>query len=545
VLAALVLAVLPGPAGCRPQAAAPPPLGEALLVIDTDLPVPALAARLRVDLFTTGGTWYAARDLALPNASDWPASFAVALVGGEAAKDVVVRLRAYPEAKVEDYRGYLFADRPAVCNDATCATASPHACCPLVVPQAPAPTNAPRLTVDGGADVTPSTEPLPALAVDRLVLLHVQPGVAGQASILLAGACAGTMADLRDFTILASCVDTEGARVAVGATALAPVSPTAAASMQGTFARTYATPCTTPARPASSWNGTPLHDDELCLPGGPFVFGARDGALGDPRDAVPERVAVLPSFLLDRYEVTVGRFRKAVAGGFTGGGSQPSLNDGPLGASTVDPNDVSLCTWSTAPLGREEFPVNCVTQQTARAFCVFDGGDLPTEAEWEYAASVAGRGHKTHFPWGDGTALPPSCSDVVYNRRQVASSASLPACPLYGPSAVTFADHDGGDVTPGPGPGVVDLGGNVNEWAIDTFAGLGANCWLAAPQTSPACTAPPSAAGPPIIPADSSSLRGGFWEALPNNLLAVSRDARLGEQISTDTGFRCARPGGA
>lgn len=83
-----LLAVATGLAGCRPQSTAPPPLGEAVLVVDTDLPVPALAGRLRVDLFTTDGTWYAARDLALPHASDWPASFAVALADGEAARDV-------------------------------------------------------------------------------------------------------------------------------------------------------------------------------------------------------------------------------------------------------------------------------------------------------------------------------------------------------------------------------------------------------------------------------------------------------------------------
>jgi sulfatase modifying factor 1 len=499
------LAVATGPTGCRPQGVAPPPLGEAVLVVDTDLPVPAMAGRLRVDLFTSDGTWYAARDLALPHTSDWPASFAVALTDGEPAKDVVVRLRVYPEAGWQDYRGML------------------------------------RLTVDGGVDVTPTTEPLPGPAVDRLVALHLQPGVAGTASVLLAGACAGTMADLNDFTNLATCVDTEATRIGVPATALSPGPAVSTPSAQGTFARAAAAACTTPARQASTWNGTPLHDDDLCVPGGPFVLGGRDGATGDPTDGLPERVAVLPSFLLDRYEVTVGRLRKALAGGLTI--ATPAVNDRPLGDRSVAPNQPEMCTWSTTPLGREEYPVSCISQPAARAFCQSAGGDLPTEAQWEYAAAVAGRDHKTHYPWGDGSPLSPSCADVVYGRVQASPVGNPSVCALYGPSAVTYAEHPGGDVTPGPGLGLVDLGGNVAEWMLDTFAAYDSSCWLAAPQRSPTCTAAPSPMGMPDVPAGALTTRGGAWLAEPDNLFAVARGAIV-PGLLTSVGFRCARPGG-
>ena len=36
--------------------------------------------------------------------------------------------------------------------------------------------------------------------------------------------------------------------------------------------------------------------------------------------------------------------------------------------------------------GYENYPVNCVTWEGAKAFCKYFGGRLPSEAEWEYAA---------------------------------------------------------------------------------------------------------------------------------------------------------------
>src|SRR5450755_1204790 len=119
--------------GCLATATAPP-LGEVLVVADTDLAVPRMVGRLRVDLYTTNGTWYGSRDLTLPHPSDWPASFAVQLADGQPATDVVLRLRAYAEAKVRDYLGERFSDRPATCDDGTCAGVSPSSCCALRVP---------------------------------------------------------------------------------------------------------------------------------------------------------------------------------------------------------------------------------------------------------------------------------------------------------------------------------------------------------------------------------------------------------------------------
>src|SRR3954469_17137162 len=88
-------------------------LGEALIVVDTDLPVPQLVGRLRVDLHAPDGTWFESRDIARPDPRDWPVSFSVYSDDPLDDKLVSIRLRAYPEGHVRDYRGERFRERPA------------------------------------------------------------------------------------------------------------------------------------------------------------------------------------------------------------------------------------------------------------------------------------------------------------------------------------------------------------------------------------------------------------------------------------------------
>jgi formylglycine-generating enzyme required for sulfatase activity len=510
--------------GCQPPAG-PPPIGEVLLVVDTDAAVPKLVGRLRVDLFTTDGTWYATRDLALPRASpqsgapsDWPVSFAIALGAQDPAKDVVARLRAYGEGRVRDYLGERFQSRPAVCDSIRCVPSlqpgvgrppAPRACCPLVMPPVPPPAVGPRMIDSNGNDVTPPSEPQPLLAIDRLVIVHIEPGVVGKALVVLRAACFGTMADIGDFGALSTCVDAENVRVAVTPAAL-DADLAAPATLAGSSEQAYATDCATPPRPGGTANGVPLHDDEVCVRGGGFVFGGRDSSSGDPSmDPLPERVAFMSSFLIDRYEVTVGRYRQALSKGF----STPFT--GTIG---------SYCKWTPQPGSNEEFPLNCITTEGARAFCEFAGGRLPTEAQWEYVASEAGREFKSHYPWGD---IDPACTDVDYGRTSFSTCPKLTS----GPATVTKYERDGGDVTPGPGPAIVDLGGNVSEFVGDTFAPFSSNCWLAAPLADPACRAL----------GNRGALRGGNYSQGLLQLRSTQRQLYPAETYSDEVGFRCVR----
>ena len=508
VASALAVAACAAPAG-------PAPLGNVVVYVDTDAPVPKLVARLRVDLFTDVGEWFASRDVDASDPAAWPISFGVYLPDGSPRGQVIVRLRAYPEGALQDYDGYAYWTRPS--DDS-----------PTTVPAPATPAQPfPRLVDADGADVTPAIEPARSLAIDRLVAIPLAQGAVGTVNVLLEGACFGTMADMRDFTALQTCVATEGRVVPVTPESVDAHDAPAATSRQGAYEAPYAAACTGSPRPATvTPAGIALHDDDLCVQGGAFVFGTRDGAIGDASDDAPPRVALVPSFYMDRYEFTVGRYRDALRRGLAPQGL--IANDQLL----TDNVDQTSCTWSDEPMGREDMPLNCILPDQAAAICRFFSGMLPLEVEWEYAATISGgRTARTSYPWGSPTGAAPACTDVVYGRGPLVDATT---CLSFGggPAAVTVADHPGGDRS--YGLGIVDLAGNVAELARDTFASMQSDCWQAAPLELPSCR--PDTDG-------HDTMRGGAWLNTADALVAASRDFIISYDPSA--GFRCVRPGGS
>ena len=507
--------------GCSP--ATPAPIGEVVLTVDTDAPVPTLASRLRVDMFDASGTWFASRDFGLPDPSDWPTSFAVSAPGDGGAATVTVRLRAYPDGQVRDYLGETFQDWPAPAPGGDPGT---------IVPTPTPPAGATPRLYDGSQDVTPATEPQPLVTIDRLLRVTVVHGLLQGAAVVMRGACFATMADMAEDT---TCVDTEATRVADADLPLSAPPPAQPAPLVGTFG---ASACTaTPRTGTTAPDGTPLHDAEVCVPGGAFVFG--DGATptipADPVSSAPQRIAVVPSLLVDTYEMTVARYRAILAGGFTGPPGPPGVlaNDAaiPSGASSLtDETNLPYCTYSDQPMGRETMPLTCASWATARAVCQFLGGDLPTEAEWEYVSAQAGRPSKTRYPWGDAT---PTCPQAVFARGVdgVTSAPDVCADLGFGPQPVGSA----GDVS--TGLGVIDLAGSATEWTLDAAESLASQCWMSAPLEAPSCQ---------IAGASSYSLRGAAWLTpflAPVTLLATTR-ARGSPAGNAAVGFRCTREGG-
>jgi formylglycine-generating enzyme required for sulfatase activity len=497
--------------GCRREL---PPLGEALVVVDTDVPVPGFANRLRVDLYTVDrSTWYVSREIAAPDPSVWPLSFGVYDPDGAPPRQVVVRLRAFQGGVVRDYRGERYTPR------ATSGGAGDPA------PIAPIPDGeAPRLYDEGGHDVTPGSEPLPYVTIDRLVQIDLQPGVRGSVRIVLHGVCAGTMADLVGGS---TCVDQENVTVSISDAALDADLSLPTATLEGTFGAE--TPCTaTPRAGTTLPDGTRLFDEEACVPGRMFVFGSALAYGRGVRSDVPQRPAVLPPFLMDRFEVTVGRWRDALGRGFSPTGG-PVANPGPLDFGNAA--GMAACTWSDAPMGRETLPLNCVDTTAARAFCRFQGGDLPTEAQREYVAMDAGRPAKTPYPWGDEA---PTCQRAVYARQAMgAFDGHTTDCNKLGvglPAADAVAG-DPGDVA--TGTRVVDLSGSLSEIVGDTFASLGSACWASQGLTSPSCVDPSS---------PDLTLRGGSWADNAATLTGDIRDALVPGAPAPVVGFRCVRP---
>jgi formylglycine-generating enzyme required for sulfatase activity len=490
-----------------------PPYGEAIVIVDTDLAPQALSARLRVDTYTSAGVWLDSRDTARYTPDDWPSSFGVYDTDLSAGRSVQVRVRVYPEGDVRDYRGERYA-------------AEPTSGAPTSVVPDPPPTSGPRLVQDG-MDVTPPTEPEPTVTVDRLIDVHLEPGIVGSVTVLLAGACLGTMADIANNQ---TCIDTENVLVPAPLAALSSnlgLPP----SQNGTYG--VQPPCSVTPRPSSTVGGVPQHDEEICVQGGPFVLG-NDGVFGSGTadgslNATPVRFAVAPSMLMDRYEVTVARWRAASAKGFV----PPfpvGTTEGPLLTSPpTDPSgDASLCTYSMEPSpggqDREEYPVNCVRWDSARAFCQFIGSDLPTEAQWEYAALVSGRTAKPLYV--SGTAVP-VCTDMIYGRDGEPGTSEACA-PAFGLVAVT--QNPALDVTP---DGIIGMAGNLSEHTLDDAAEYDSVCWETAGLQNPSCVVPGN---------DTHVTRGTSWQNDPDAADDRSPVA-LSENNLLNNGFRCARSG--
>ena len=103
---------------------------------------------------------------------------------------------------------------------------------------------------------------------------------------------------------------------------------------------------------------------------------------------------------------------------------------------------------NTGISGKEDHPQNCITRSQLRTFAVWVGADIPTEAEWEYAARLtSGR----TFPWGETTST--ACAS---------SRANVSPC-IGGTKAVCQMANG---YTP---EGLCDMSGNVREWVIDLY----------------------------------------------------------------------------
>jgi len=237
---------------------------------------------------------------------------------------------------------------------------------------------------------------------------------------------------------------------------------------------------------------TPLQSEMVVIKGGEFQRGANQGG----RDERPRHTIVLSSFAMDVHPVTNEQFVRflEVMGGERDANNQTMIQ---LKGSRVKRYNGKLIIES----GYKNHPVIAVTWYGAVAYAKWVGKRLPTEAEWEVAASTE----------RDGMVYP---TGATIERTQAN---------FFGTDTVTIKSY------PPNGYGLYDMAGNVYEWCQDWYE---YNYYEISQQE------PEDPKGP--LQGVYRVLRGGCWKSLEEDLRCSHRHRNNPGSVDPTYGFRCA-----
>jgi sulfatase modifying factor 1 len=298
----------------------------------------------------------------------------------------------------------------------------------------------------------------------------------------------------------------------------------------------------------------------LLLPGGEFSMGSND----DYPEERPVHEVRLSSFYIDRFLVTNREFETFVdeTGYLTFAERPLNVADYPgVPADVLLPGSLVFSPrsgatewrgvvdwWDYVPntnwrspsgpgssiRGLEDHPVVHVAFEDAVVYAAWAGKELPTEAQWEYAAR--GGLHRAPYAWGDHLMPDGKLMGNIwfgeFPRRDQTS------CARGTSSAV--------GQYPANGYGLYDMIGNVWEWTRDWF-----NTGHSAASS---CCIPVDPGGGPenksLDPAQREMslprkvVKGGSFLCAPNYCRRYRPAARQPQMIDTSTshiGFRCVR----
>ncbi|ARV59893.1 hypothetical protein BZZ01_15780 [Nostocales cyanobacterium HT-58-2] len=188
------------------------------------------------------------------------------------------------------------------------------------------------------------------------------------------------------------------------------------------------------------------HRSEMIqIPAGEFEMG--DGSVDALDNEQPVQQVYLKTYWIDRYPVTCGQYRAFMEAG----GYQNSRWWSEAGWKWLQTEQITQPLYWYENSMWENHPVCGVSWYEAEAYSRFVGKRLPTEAEWEKAASWDAQANfRRIYPWGNEELTPQLCN----HNHFIGTTTPVNAFPA-GQSAY----------------GLCDVLGNVWEWTASWFDG--------------------------------------------------------------------------
>ena len=247
-------------------------------------------------------------------------------------------------------------------------------------------------------------------------------------------------------------------------------------------------------------------DNMVQIPEGTFEMGNPFGEGFD--DNLPMHTVKIDSFYMDKYEVTVSQFKIF------------------LDETGYDfDRTVLQAIWADYRVSpKDDHPVVNINWYDASAYAKWAGKRLPTEAEWEYAASGGLKGKR--YPWGNFITK----DDANFHRYwKKDDEYGQPHSKKKGKDKWRYSTAPVGSFEPN-GFGLYDMAGNVAEWCQDWYQW---DYYKISPENNPT--------GPEV--GTTKVTRGGHWYSWHKGLRAYNRgdnppDVKRWQDVQ---GFRCVK----
>jgi formylglycine-generating enzyme required for sulfatase activity len=276
-------------------------------------------------------------------------------------------------------------------------------------------------------------------------------------------------------------------------------------------------PTPTPVPPtATPPPSPPAPSERVYIPAGEFIMGSDEGRSNEQ----PAHTVYLDAFYIDKTEVTNAQFAQFL----NEQGNQKEGGETWLDIGDEDCRIIRRGTQYQPWSDYRDHPVLEVTWYGAKAYCEWTGGRLPTEAEWEKAASWdPATETKRVYPWGN-----------EWDESRANADRPITTTVEIGIHTVPV-----GSKSKGASPyGVMDMSGNVWEWVADWYA---KDYYERSPSQNPQGADPGECTvlGPNAQDGhECKVLKGGSWRSAASFTRTTVRDY-IFPTFSFDVGFRC------